>query len=319
MRVLFAWGAREHGWRRVWLPSFYCQDVAAALGELSADGVELRAYADAPDREEPEIAGLRVERGDVVVVANHFGIRRAPASLDTVAHNAVIVEDHSHDLAGPWAKNSGAHYAVASLRKTLPLPDGGVAWSPRALALPPEPPLTDAHAAAALDRLSAMVLKARYLAGQAVDKDAFRARAVSGAERISEGPPSGIAPVSRAMLPSFPVRAWREQRRENHETLLRALGTLCNVRVSAPVPGAVAFALTLVFDTPNQRDAVRRALIAARVYPAVLWPLDDPQIGDIPTEHVDLARRLLSIHCDQRYVATDMLRVAEILKPLVGV
>ena len=54
MRVLFAWGAREHGWRRVWLPSYYCQDVPESLHELSALGVELRAYLDGPDRQEPE-------------------------------------------------------------------------------------------------------------------------------------------------------------------------------------------------------------------------------------------------------------------------
>jgi hypothetical protein len=318
MRVLLAWGARERGWRRVWLPSFYCPDVPAALRELASQGVELRAYADAPDREEPAIAGLRVQRGDVVVVANHFGLRRPPASLDAIGRDAVIVEDHSHDLVAPWAVSSLAHYAVASLRKTLPLPDGGVAWSPRALALPPEPPLTEAHAAAALDRLSAMVLKARYLAGQAVDKDTFRALAENGKQHIADGPPSGIAPVSRAMLPSLPVRAWREQRRENYETLLGALGPLRNVHVIAPVPGAVAFALTLVFDTPNARDTVKKALIAARVYPAVLWPLDDLKLDHIPREHVDLARRVLSIHCDQRYVSADMIRVAEISRPLVG-
>jgi hypothetical protein len=319
MRVLFQWGAREHSWRRVWLPSYYCQDVPAALRELSAQGVQLRAYTDAPDREEPSLSGFRTQPGDVVVVANHFGMRRSPASLDSFAPDAVIVEDHSHDLAAPWAMNSRAHYAVASLRKTLPLPDGGVAWSPRELALPPEPPLTRVHAAAALDRLSAMVLKGRYLAGHAVDKAAFRTRAMSGEERMADGPPSGIAPVSRAMLPSLPVGAWREQRRENYDTLLRALGPLRNVHVMAPVPEAVAFALTLVFDTPKARDAVKRALIAARVYPAVLWSLDHPMIDDIPKEHVDLARRVLSIHCDQRYVSGDMIRVAEISKPFVGV
>jgi hypothetical protein len=319
MRVLIEWGAREHSWRRVWLPSYYCQDVPAALRELSAEGVQLRAYADGPDHEEPANSGLRTEPGDVVVIHNHFGLRRSPASLEAFAPDAVIVEDHSHDLAAPWAMNSRAHYAVASLRKTLPLPDGGVAWSPRVLALPPEPPPSEVHAAAALDRLSAMVLKGRYLAGHAVDKAAFRTLAMSGEERMADGPPSGISPVSRAMLPSLPVVAWREQRRENYDTLLRALGPLRNVHVLAPVPEAVPFALTLVFDTPKARDVVKRALIAARVYPAVLWSLDHPMLDDIPKEHVDLARRVLSIHCDQRYASGDMIRVAEISKPLVGV
>jgi hypothetical protein len=255
----------------------------------------------------------------VVVLANQLGVRRAPASLDALARVAVIVEDHSHDLAAPWAMTSRAHYAVASLRKTLPLPDGGVAWSPRGLALPAEPPLTAAHGAATLDRLSAMVLKARYLAGHAIDKDALRERAISGEKHLADGPPSGIAPVSRAMLPSLPIHRWRAQRRQNHETLLRALGPLRDAHPLVPASEAVAFALTLVFDTPRARDTARAALIDARVYPAVLWSLDHPAVVDIPRDHIDLARRVLSIQCDQRYVAADMIRIAEISKPLLGV
>lgn len=318
VRVLVAWGAKEHGWRRVWLPSYYCQEVPAALHELAAAGVELCAYPDAPDGDEPRLDELRLGRGDVVVVANQLGARRRPASLDAIAPEATILEDHSHDLGSPWAVNSRAHYAIASLRKTLPLPDGGVAWSPRSLALPPEPPLTDVHAEAAFARLSAMVLKARYLAGDPVDKSAFREQAASGAIHIADGSPSGISPVSRAMLATFPVRSWRQARRRNYRALLRALGPIRKGHVIEPPRGAVAFALTLVLNTADEREDVRRALIEERVYPAVLWSLDEPEMAGIPAEHVDLASRVLSIHCDHRYTAADMIRVAEIAKPLLG-
>jgi hypothetical protein len=317
LRVLVAWGAREHGWRRVWLPSYYCQEVPAALLDVAPPGIELCVYPDAPDRPEPSLTGVPVAPGDVVVVANQLGTRRRPADPVTVARDAVIVEDHSHDLASPWAMTSRAHYAIASLRKTLPLPDGGVAWSPLSLALPPEPALTEAHAASTFARLSAMVLKTRYLAGAHVDKAVYLAEARTGAEHIAEGPPSGIAPVSRALLATFPVAAWRRRRRRNFGVLLRALSPLRTARVIQPPVGAVPFALTLVFDTAARRDAVRHALIAAAVYPAVLWPLDDAVVDGIPAEHVDLARRILSIHCDQRYRAGDMVRLAEIAKPLM--
>jgi hypothetical protein len=318
MRTLFAWGAHEHGWKRIWLPSFYCQDVPAALRELGARGVELLAYSDSPDREEPQLSSVRPRSGDVVVIVNHFGARRAPHDLDALARQTTIVEDHSHDLVAPWALGSTAHFAVASLRKTLPLPDGGIAWSPRGLALPPEPALTHAHAAAALSRLSAMVLKRRYLAGLPVDKESFRAQAVHGEEHIADGGPSGIAPLSRAMLPSLPLLAWRQRRRANHEALVAELGALRGVRVLPSAAGTVPFALTLVFEDATRRDDVKRALVLARVYPAILWPLDDPKIDGIPPEHVALARRIMSVHCDQRYTPADMQRVARILKPLVG-
>jgi hypothetical protein len=46
-------------------------------------------------------------------------------------------------------------------------------------------------------RLSAMLLKARYLSGEAVEKEAFRALAVSGEERMGEGSPVAMSPVAR--------------------------------------------------------------------------------------------------------------------------
>jgi hypothetical protein len=318
MRVLVDWGMREQGWRRIWLPSYYCQEMPAALRELTPRGLTLCAYPDGPDDPEPAIGAISVRPGDVVLVANQLGTRRPPAALDDLTQRAVVVEDHSHDLAAPWAMRSQAHYAIASLRKTLPLPDGGVAWSPRGLPLPPEPELTEEHASAAFARLTAMILKARYLAGEPISKAAFLAEARSGADRIAEGPASGIATVSRELLPTLPISAWRRRRRRNFRTLLEALGPLDPTRVLEPPPGGAPYALTFVMDTRDRRERVRQGLIAADVYPAILWSLDEPAVEGIPAEHVQLARRMLSVHCDQRYGDADMVRVAEIAKPLLA-
>ena len=43
----------------------------------------------------------------------------------------------------------------------------------------------------------------------------------------------------------------------------------------------------------------------------------EPAIDHIPREHFDLARRVLSIQCDQRYASSAMIRVAEIVKPIL--
>jgi hypothetical protein len=74
------------------------------------------------------------------------------------------------------------------------------------------------------------------------------------------------------------------------------------------------YAATLVFDRRMDRDKMRAALIAARIYPAVLWSLDDPVVDGIPEADVDLARRIVSIHCDYRYTPSDMVRVADVIR-----
>lgn len=295
LRALLAWGSRAHGWRRLLVPSYFCQDVVPAL----KSEVDVGVYEHAPT--EPDPNPVEAGAGDVVLVVATFGMH-PPI---TISGGPVVVEDHSHDPLSPWAASSTAHYVVASLRKTMPLPDGGVLWSPLGLTGPPQAPVTADHARLVLQRLEAMNLKLRYLSGDAVSKEEFRSLAGHSERRIGRGDISGISTFSRARLSTMPAGRWREARAANRFTFRQALGELPGMSlVDAP------FAATLVFDEPDARDRMREALIAARIYPAVLWPLSEPEVDGIPARHVDLARRILSIHCDYRYGTADMVRVA---------
>jgi hypothetical protein len=225
---------------------------------------------------------------------------RRSLDIDT---DAVVVEDHTHDPLAACAYASNADYAVASLRKTLPLPDGGVLWSPKDKDLPRERPVTPRHLQVAMNRLSAMALKLHYLSGCAVDKAEFRARFAEGERAIGAGAISGISAFSRQRLRSLPARRWQEVRADNLAQIRREIDA---------VPGFqlldTPFAATLVFSSAQLRDRVRSALIVERIYPAVLWPLEEPD--GTPAEQVELSRRLLTIHCDFRYSRKDMSRVA---------
>ncbi len=299
LRALLRFGRDEKRWKRVLVPTFFCEEVVGAL----ACELKVARYGDAPDRPLP--ARVDEERGDVLVVVNTFG-GRDPSPVET---GAIVVEDHTHDPLSPWAFATSADYAVASLRKTLPLPDGGVLWSPKGAPLPPESPPTLAHRRAAGDRLLAMALKRAYLEGGPVEKDAFRDRAVAGERAIGRGEISGMTGASRARLPTLPGAKWRERRARNLGVFRAALGPLAGVRLlDAP------FAATLVFDDPARREHVRSALLAASVYPAVLWPLEAGRDAALPREHVLFSRRVLSLHCDYRYDDHDMERVARAVR-----
>jgi hypothetical protein len=303
LRALLARGRDVHGWSRLLVPSYYCQDVLAAVGREIAVNV----YRSAPT--EPVPRPIKVRAGDVVLVVATFGMR----TQAELSGPAPIVEDHSHDPTTDGAMHSSADYVIASLRKTLPLPDGGVLWSPRNLPVPQEIKMTVAHGAAVLQRLSAMTLKLHYLSGQEVAKASFRELAIDGEQAIGADAMSGISPFSRSRLTTFPTARWREVRARNLQVLQDKTGDLPLVRLLD-----VSFAATLIFDEEALRERVRERLIAARIYPSVLWPLDDPFVEGIPESHVDLSRRILSIHCDQRYSVDDMVRVASELRKAVA-
>ena len=188
IRGLFEWGQQRHGWRRLLMPSYFCQDVVGSTQRSAS--VEIYPWAPTDRATPPVVTGP----GDVVFIAAMFGA----APTVEVQGPGAIIEDHSHDLLAPWAISSTADYAIVSLRKTLPLPDGGAAWSPAGHELPPEPEATDAHARSVLERLSAMILKRMYLDGDPIEKDAFRSIAIHGEQLMASGTISGISAFSRS-------------------------------------------------------------------------------------------------------------------------
>lgn len=306
LRLAFDVGVENLGWRRLWVPEYFCQQVVAALVR---PGLDLLAYADHPLRRTLDLPD--VQPGDVILVMNYFGLReggRRP-SRDDVG----VIEDHSHDPTSPWAATSTADFCVASLRKTIPLPDGGVLWSPLGHPLPPAPDLTPQRERTAATKLEAMILKSMYLDGHPIDKAAYRALAERGERGLAIPAVSAMSPVARAILASFPIDAWRRARAANHAALVSRLAGLGWGRVLGPASrDGVPFSCILVADSPELREQVRRHLVEARIYPAVLWPLERPVVA-VGEEARDLSRRMQSIPCDARYGTEDMQRIGDVL------
>ena len=76
-------------------------------------------------------------KNDVVLAVNYFGVRAGePWQQWREKHACVLLEDHSHDPVSGWAQSSRADYAFSSLRKTMPVPDGAILWSPLGHPLP---------------------------------------------------------------------------------------------------------------------------------------------------------------------------------------
>ena len=294
---------RSQGWQRLWVPEYFCYDVIASLKEA---GLELRFYADWPGNNDNENDNLNVNFrvGDAILRVNYFGTRgyRSPEKL-----NIPVVEDHTHDLIGSWAINSHADWCIASLRKSLPVPEGGMLWSPVRLRLPEAPSASEENERIAAIRWEAMRLKARYLAGEDVEKATFRAGFVDTEEYFDMAEVCALDAESQKFLREFDIRDWYNRKRQNWELLrdIRKEG----VRVVRPESiGCYPFSLVLLFDSLDERERVRKELIAHQIYPAVLWTiLHCPADGEIFT----FSREMLSIHCDGRY---DAIEIQELQK-----
>lgn len=291
----------------LWVPSYFCPPVVETWSHA---GIAIRRFADDPRWQEPDWRTLEADADDLVLAVNYFGVRDAlPWDEWSDGHPHVeIVEDHSHDPWSSWARASRAHFAFASLRKTVPVPDGAIFWSPRDLALPP-PPRCDDWSGSAL-KLAGMTMKSEYLRGGTVPKDSFRALLQQGESLLISGEDLVIAPWSEALIRSGVPRMWRKKRETNIRRFWQLFERLPGVEAihTATVDGHCPLNAVLLFDDRGHRDAVRRKLMEQRVYAAVHWPQPSEENRRVR----ETADRVLTIPLDQRYDESDVRRVARI-------
>lgn len=295
LRALLRHGARELGWKRALVPYYFCQEVVGA----AALELPIKGYVDRPLLGSPSERSFDARSGDVVLVVNYYGLRSSAWSFQ--APGVCVIEDHTHDPWSDWARTSTADYAIVSLRKTLPLPDGGVVWSPAGRSLPPTFPVTEERQRASERKLVSQVLKTLYLEGHSVSKAAFRELALESEEHMASGPISGMPEATRSLLEVFPTQTWREIRRRNFDAAEQLLKGSSLSLLTAESPDSVPFSLLLLATDNQRREAIRAALPKLGVFPAVLWWLTKPAVEGIPEEDHAFSGRLLSIACDYRY------------------
>lgn len=295
---------------RLHLPSFFCMGVA----ELLAGHVAIGWYRHLPDGHGPRLDTLHAEAGDVVLAQNLFGREsRHPWEQWSAAHPDIpVVEDHTHDPFGPWASTSSAAYCLASLRKTLPLPDGALIWSPHGRNLPTP---AGAENPGARQKLTAMLLKGAWLGGHAVGKPDFRALQVAG-ERALTGSIAPATTLTAAVLPLLDAWRLRSATAHNVRHLLAVLPRRAdNWRVPGHgPPGASPFHVQLVCRSEAVRDALQAHLREHRIYAPVHWRQPRTWFWSGDDEAADLAARILTIPVDHRYRAPDIGRVGDVLR-----
>ena len=289
---------------RLWLPTFFCSEVA----RFCASVAEIREYRDDCRWSEPDWKSLQPEPRDLVLAVNYFGVRSREPWRAWQARNAcILVEDHTQDPFSTWALESNAPYAVCSLRKTLPVPDGAMLWSPQNRPLPPPP--KEGHWLGSTLKAGAMMFKRRYLEGSvsAETKLRYREWQLEGERQLSQAPMSTMSPISEAVLARGVPKVWRDRRIENAHTLLDGLEgwDAAKPAFSSCPAGHAPFDLPYVFPSESVRDFYQQALQQQNIFCPVEWPADTSD-----RNATELSSCILSIPIDHRYSKIDMEKIA---------
>lgn len=286
----------HNGWKRIWMPEYFCYEVIETLRQQL--GIEIKFYRDFPGCDDSaELGGIDFREGDVLFRVNYFGMRKFRSEK---AIPVPVIEDHTHDLLGRWALYSDADWCIASLRKTLPIAEGGMMWSPKGHSVAEYAvESTRENDKVAATRWSAMDMKARYLAGEAVDKEAFRELYLQTEEWFDGAAVSGIDSRSMEVVRSLDINSWYDAKKKN----IKALEAVMENDIRAEDEGCNLFSFVLLTES---RQALRKALIDDRVYSAVLWNMPD----EVCMEAKRFSESMISIHCDGRYTKEDITELA---------
>lgn len=282
--------------RRLLLPTYYCHDVTDAL----RDSLDIDFYPDGP-RDEPHTLELRDDEAAIAV--DYFG---APHHLEVVG--GTMIRDATHDPLLPHPGDRLADFVIASLRKTLPVPDGALVWSEAGRTPPASPPPTREHLEAVTHLITGMTLKLAYLQGFAMEKDAFLQPLRSGETALGPNVAlSGVSELTRHLATAMDVHGWLERRQQNQRRFADAFGSSAGGFRLLDHP---AFAILLA-PGHEARDRARQALIRSGIYPAILWEQPRPTT---PHDHLDLADRILVLHVDGRYGPEETDRMASAVR-----
>jgi len=305
---------------RIHIPSFFCMDVVAKLSNI----LDVCWYRDLPTEMSPDFSTLKTLPGDLILVVNLFGVRDEKVWQDWLTENekAILIEDHSHDPFSPWAQQSTAHYAISSLRKTLPIPDGGIIYSPQYLELPRT---SGIESFGAYRRLTSMLLKRAFLSGIDISKDVYRQMDVESQEYFDEHELSDISELTANAVSDFTANIlnhlniphFRRQREANIRHFvnwnLSGENFLWKHLVKSWPPEGVPLSVILLCQTQEIRDALRKHLISQNIFAPIHWLQPRKGISSNDPLAIDLSSRILTIPTDQRYSIDDITYVAGIV------
>ena len=254
-----------------------------------------------------------------MVLIHYFGFVQADVIAYIRKHqlSLIIIEDISHALftrADAGIAWGDADVTVASLRKLLPLPDGGYAVFNDAVDLSLLSCRTSfGHLSSVSCRFVGSLLKAIWLRYPVFSKSVFRCFFQWGEEWVNAYPkPAPMSVLSRFLLKRFDWSECVRRRQRNYAFLACKLKGLPGVQMLYPNLPAGVCPLGLPILC-GDRDKLATHLIDNRIYSPVHWELPDSVERREFADAWFVSDRILTLPIDQRYDLKDMSRIADVM------
>jgi len=293
----------------VWLPAYGCASIAAPFLQ---QGLRTRYYE----------VGARLERIDVdpaprdtLLFIHYFGARNHTARRRAEEFRAAAVWVIEDCVQAALTTAIGTHgdYALTSMRKMLPQPDGALLASREDLVIDAETPdeaFVNARVVGKLQR------------GALLDSDAFLPLFEQSEARLAADRPRTMSWISRQLLARSDLAMIAARRCANFAMLWQALNQIAPRTGVVPLlreleSGEVPLGCPVVVDG-GRRDALRSHLAGRDIFCPIHWDLAHLTGGAFSGERA-LSAASLTLPIDQRYDERDMTTILDCISTFNGV
>lgn len=255
---------------------------------------------------------------DAILLMNFFGLADNTELSMKIKHRypkIKIVEDITHSLFDiNLARLQDVDYYVGSIRKWFGITDGALLISSNADVC--SVPFVENEFVRL--RTLGLSLKENYIHSYDKGLKAKFRSYFSDAESTIDSCESvyGISPLSKEKLISTDFGPLKDKRKQNATFLLSLLKQNTKIRLPKniiKVLDKTPFSIPILIDN---RDFIQKELANQGIYCPLLWPLnsDSRKVCNFATE---LEKKMLSVPIDQRYNATDMIQMYEVLNSVL--
>ena len=289
----FALGA-DRG--KVLLPEYICKSVI----DCFADDFEIDYYKlnDKLEIDEEDLGGRLDNTVQIVYIMHYFGWLQRKEVLESILkrkqdYHYIIVEDVTHCFF--TCRGSIGDYQICSLRKWVPIPDGGVLYS-KNYSLPRYEIKQEADTSIITE---AMLLKHMYINNGIDCNSIYRNKFECYENRLNQQTQIyNISEMSSVLLRCFDVNAISQQRKENWNYIYNALrNTKLLLLNDNYADDFVPFSFPVIIE---DRDGFRSYLMEHNIYCAVHWPIETEEQRRFETSRY-ISEHILSLPIDQRY------------------
>jgi dTDP-4-amino-4,6-dideoxygalactose transaminase len=307
------------------LPSYLCPSI---LKPFQQEGFETHFFAIESDlnvNEQSLERAVETHKPEVLLFINYFGFpvsKSVAAILKARNAGCCLIEDCAQGsllgLRRPVVGNLG-DFLITSLRKYLPVPDGGFLVNRVEFPLPQFRPRRSRFA----DRMFlGKLLRGFYLesSGESGGLEKLYLSLFSEAEEELEKTirVEPMSHISFELVQRIDFDAANRRRRENFQFLLQAFGANPKLKflgkpLFTSLPRNVSPLAFPILISDGRRDSVRADLAKRRVFCPVHWHLP-PNVNsnDFPESH-RLSKSILGIPIDQRYTVGEMEKLSRLL------